>query len=958
MGRPSVSQCELCGAPLPEGAEGCLPCLLGGGLETEPTSPVPPRRRYQHYEIARHPDGSLWELGRGAMGVTYRAVDLNLHLPVALKVIGPRYARHREARQRFLLEARAAAQLRHPNVASVFHFGTEPGSTFEDEALAAEAPESECFYAMELVEGATLEAHVRTHGPLAVGPALELALQVTRALTAAEQRGLVHRDLKPSNLMLTGAPEAVLGTTWVKVIDFGLAKAASGAEAALAGDSPLGPGTHGGFRGTPHFASPEQLEGAPLDARSDLYSLGVTLWFALTGGLPHTGRSLDEIRRSIAEQPLPLPELRAAGVPPPVADLLASLLARAPGARPASAAALHAQLAECQRREREQTPPTRPSVRRRVAVLGLALGLAGLGLAGALSLRRSAPEVAEARPAGIAVLPFENLSPDASNAFFADGLQDDILNTLSRIGQLRVVNRSSVTQFAAGKPRDLGAIARQLGVSHLLEGTVRRERDRVLLNVTLLDAGAQRTVWAERYDRALADALSLQGELATAIASALHTSLNPEEKRRVQTRATADPSAYLLYLQAREHETRATYLPEDFRTAETLYLEALRLDPNFALAHARLAATQAYLYRNYNLSPELKTRAHAAAQAALRLRPDLGECHLALALCYYRIDRDFTRALEELERAGQLSPNDPEIEMTRSFILRRQGAFAAALRGFERALARDPLNGRISQEIFAHHRQMRNWSAARAAGRRAAALAENRAPVVRVDNARVDLWERGDLGPLQAALAEVPAEMDPDGVITLQRWDTAMLARDFAGAIRAAEASSFNVSLPSPGGPSVPIAYLIGLAALAAGDTERALKQLETACLALEVELEANPTHTFRRMQLAVLYAYLGRKEQAIREGELAASQVPETRDIVGGATLTSMLALVHARSGEPERALDLIERLLTTPGPVFRMESSLTLAELRLRWQWDPLRGHPRFERILAGPEPRTVTK
>ncbi|MBS0657633.1 MAG: protein kinase [Verrucomicrobia bacterium] len=952
MDRPSVlQQCEQCGVPLTDGSGGCLSCLLGGGLR-EPEETSPTRRRYQHYEIARRPDGELWELGRGAMGVTYRAIDLNLQLPVALKVIGPRYARRPEARARFLQEARAAAQLRHPNVASVFHFGTEPGTTLEEEpAFALDGMERECFYAMELVEGATLEAHLRLHGPLAVGPALEMALQVTRALTAAAERGLIHRDLKPANIMLTGAPEGVLGGAWIKVIDFGLAKDVS-TEAAPSPAAVAAFGGYGGFRGTPHFASPEQLAGEPLDARSDLYSLGVTLWFALCGELPHSGASLAAIRRHILEQPLPVEQLQRRGVPPEIVGLLTDLLAPDPARRPAKAEALHARLAEALRHwEAQNSPAPRRSRWRAVATL---LVLTALGLAGVQAFRDPGPEAA-GPGAALAVLPFENLSPDPANAYFADGLQDDILNTLARIGQLRVVNRSSVTQFTAGRPRDLPVIARQLGVSHLLEGTVRRERERVLLNVTLLEVRGRRTVWAERYDRTLADAISLQSELATSVARALQTSLNSDEQKRVQTRQTTNPAAYLLYLQAREHETRATYLPEDFRTAETLYLEALRLDPDFALAHARLAATQAYLYRNYNLSPELKARAHAAAQAALRLRPDLGECHLALALCYYRIDRDFRRALEELDRARQLSPNDPEIDLTRAFIQRRQGAYSEALAGFERALQRDPLNGRIAQEIFTHHRQSRNWPAAREIGRRALAQAGSRAPVVRVDNARIELWEHGDLRPLATALAEVPAGMDPDGVITLQRWDTAMLARDYAAAERAAEESTFNVSLPSPGGPSVPIAYLIGVAALAAGETERAHRQLEIARLALEVELEANPAHTFRRMQLAVLYAYLGRRQEARTQGELAASQVPEARDIVGGASLTSMLALIYAHIGEPDRALDLIEHLLVTPGPVFRMESSLTLADLRLRWQWDPLRQHPRFQKLLADPEPKT---
>jgi len=316
-------RCEECGALLKSGATklGCLNCLLLGG----PNEPGPAIRRFQHYEICFREDGvTLDELGRGAMGITYRAQDLNLGSAAALKIISARYSGDPETRERFRREARAAAQLRHPNVAAVFHFGeTEAGR---------------CFYAMELIEGETVEAHIRREGALPPILALEVATQVARALIAAEAHGLVHRDLKPGNLMIVANDSGDPDTLAIKVIDFGLAKAVaitpSGADQ-----------THVGFSGTPDFASPEQLSAgqALLDTRSDIYSLGATLWYLLCGRPPFAGRSVGEAH----DQPLPLEQLVLAHVPEPVTTLLRSMLAVDPAGRPPSARELLTALQRC-----------------------------------------------------------------------------------------------------------------------------------------------------------------------------------------------------------------------------------------------------------------------------------------------------------------------------------------------------------------------------------------------------------------------------------------------------------------------------------------------------------------------------------------------------------------------------------------------------------------------------------
>src|SRR6516164_5540346 len=326
----SARICETCGTPTEatsSGDFGCIVCLFDIGLGPdvveghEMFAETP--ERLGAYTIECHADGSAWELGRGAMGVTYRAIDGALDRPVALKIINTDLgSRGVEARERFTREARAAGALRHPNVATVFQFGVREET-------------GQFFYAMELVEGETLEGRVRRLGPLDVLTTIDVALQVTAALAAAEERGLVHRDLKPGNLMLVSAKDN--GAATVKVIDFGVAKAVAEKTNAMAL-------THGGFVGTPAFASPEQFTNAPVDVRSDIYSLGVTLWFLLTGHMLFSGRTIEEVQHARQSKRLPIDQLKAARIPHRFISLLSSMLAIEPSARPAGARDLAAKL--------------------------------------------------------------------------------------------------------------------------------------------------------------------------------------------------------------------------------------------------------------------------------------------------------------------------------------------------------------------------------------------------------------------------------------------------------------------------------------------------------------------------------------------------------------------------------------------------------------------------------------
>src|SRR5215470_13221859 len=449
--RSNAGSCSSCGRPLTHvGPDGeCLRCLFDWGATAEEgqrnVGVAPGPLRYGQFEVETDTHGFPIALGAGAMAVTYRARDTILNSVVALKVISLKLAENPIARARFLREARAAAQIHHPNVARVTHYGEQDG---------------EYFYAMELVEGETLQARVERTGPLPLALALEVIEQAARGLAAAEACGVVHRDLKPSNLMIESDPSDQL---LVKIIDYGVAKL-------VVPETDTMDQTQAGFIGTPAFASPEQFAetGKPqIDTRSDIYSLGVTLWYLLPRQTPFRGETLEQVRSGREE--LPLEQLKAVHVPAKVIALLKSKLAPDPKDRPQSARELLAALHRCSARF---NPEARARRRRTLLVQSfMVLTLVAIALGNwwyqhSQSLAR--------RERSIAVLPFENLSSDKENAFFTDGVQDEILTHLAKIADLKVISRTSVLQYKSEAARNLRKIAEELGVAHVVEGSVQR----------------------------------------------------------------------------------------------------------------------------------------------------------------------------------------------------------------------------------------------------------------------------------------------------------------------------------------------------------------------------------------------------------------------------------------------------------------------------------------------------
>jgi TolB-like protein/Tfp pilus assembly protein PilF len=558
-----------------------------------------------------------------------------------------------------------------------------------------------------------------------------------------------------------------------------------------------------------------------------------------------------------------------------------------------------------------------------------------------------------APPAGvpeksIAVLPFENFSDDKENAFFADGIQDDILTSLAKIHDLKVISRTSVMPYRGATKGNLPQIAQALGVVNVLEGSVRKGGNRVVVSVQLIDARHDRHLWAKRYDRPLADSLGLQGELAAEIATELHATLSPEEKGLVETKPTENPDAYVLYLKARTYETKVDRLFEDYRVAEQLYEEAIKHDASFALAHARLSATVSRIYWWFDPTQERKAVIKRAAEKALQLSPDLGEGHLAMGLYYYWTEGNYERALEEFRMAAAALPNDSDIGYFRAAIRRRQGKIDETLELLKKTMTVDPGNVQVAVEIAFTYAFLHDWPQAARTYDRVVALAPDSANY-KINRAYIDFYASGDTSSLKSTLAAIAPGDDPAGLVTRARWDLAMIERDYAAADLAMTSSPFEV-FQSNGLPT-PKSFFRGCVALARGDLPAAQSLFAAALPEFELAVQQAPASALRHGNLGLLYSFMGRKEDAIREGRRAVELLPETKDALDGPWMTGFLAMIYARVGDADSALPLLERLLPSPGPVDNTNVCVTYNDLRKRWQWDPIRNDSRFEKLLAKP-------
>ena len=718
----------------------------------------------------------------------------------------------------------------------------------------------------------------------------------------------------------------------VKIIDFGLAKAFHTA-------TDLKSLTHDRFVGTPAFASPEQFEHSALDVRSDIYSLGETLWFALTGKTPFAGRNLSEIHRAQKSNALPVEQLKAAHVPHRLKSLLGSMLAFEPASRPGTHE-LAARLQRCS--------PEARSVRRTRAALAVATAIVVLGLVARFLFPppgiQSPPYAAPDK--SIAVLPFENLSPDPNNAYFANGVQDEILTRLASVADLKVISRTSVMQYKSGAARDLRKIGQQLGVARVVEGSVQRAGNRVRVNAQLIDVSTNQELWGQTYDRNLADVFAIQSEIATSIARELQASLSPREKTAIEQAPTNNITAFELYARAEDliasNDTKANLL----ETVDLLN-QAVASDPSFFKAYCLLAATHDRLYFfGYDHTPARLALAEAAIQEALRLHPDGGEVHLARAGHLYRGFLDYEGALAELEIAAKTLPNDARVFELKGYIQRRQGKQEEAVRSLERAIDLDPRNSATLQQIALSYRHLRRFAEEKSVLDRALAIDPNDL-VNNLERAALEFYWKADTRPLHQMLDSVRAANPAATEDIAEYWLLCALAeRDAAAATNAVIAAGENPAQTDEAVSFSP-SFMKGVIARMTKDDAEA----RTAFAAARAEQEKLPqtpqSYGPALCVLGLIDAALGRKEEALREGRRAVELLPVEKDPISGITMVKYFAMIAAWVGDKDLACEKLAIAIRPP-------SRLTYGELKLLPFWDPLRGDPRFEKLVASLAPK----
>ncbi|MEY2577241.1 MAG: hypothetical protein QOI49_65 [Verrucomicrobiota bacterium] len=558
-------------------------------------------------------------------------------------------------------------------------------------------------------------------------------------------------------------------------------------------------------------------------------------------------------------------------------------------------------------------------------------------------------EVAQAIPEkSIAVLPFSNLSGDQENAFFADGIQDEILANLAKVADLKVISRTSVMLYKAGASRNVREIGRHLGVTYLLEGSVQRTKDRVRVTAQLIDSRSDDHQWAETYDRGLADIFAIQTEIAQAITRQLAAKLSPREQAAIES-STRDIRAFDLYLRAKEliknfHD--ADNWKETLLQAVRFLDEAIARDQNFALAYCwRTIAHDNLYWLGLDRTPARIDLAQASAEKALALVPDLGEAHLAQALVYYHGKRDYTRAFQELALASRTLPNSAEVSYFSGTIARRQGRWDDSVRNLEKALELDPLNPRNVNGLSVVYDLLRRYDEEAALFDRAAAANPSSRNYAQMVHAQIEL-EKGDLNAARSFLDSLPTDYDPNGATTWTRTNLALYERDNDAAARVV-ASSKRDEFVGSAGKVVPASYWQGIIARASGDGRKATEAFTRARAAIEGQLAKQPDDPLLLATLGLIDAGLGRKEDALREGRRAVELRPLTEDAVDGATVLVSLATIYAWLGDVKSSLDQLDFLVRIP-------NGLSFGQLKYDPAWDGVRGDPRFAPILKQLQPR----
>jgi serine/threonine protein kinase/tetratricopeptide (TPR) repeat protein len=930
--------CGKCGAKIFDDTtrELCPACLLETGLGLlEDKSVVPQERddpgrddgvQAPDRKIATRPAKMLGdfgdyelleEIGRGGQGVVYRAHQKSLNRTVAVKVIGLGYWATEAHLKRFRREAEAAASLEHPCIVPIYEVGEREGS---------------CYFSMKFVEGGQLD-EVMKREPMSIRQASELIAKVARTVHYAHEHGILHRDIKPGNVLLDANGEPLL-------TDFGLARLVETESTVTRTMDVLG---------TPSYMAPEQAVGnnAAVSSATDVYGLGAVLYQLLTGHAPFAGGTTYETIRLLLDTEPRQPRLWNPKIDRELSTICLKCLEKDPKRRYSSALALAEDLEHWLKHEPIVARHTgifargKKWVQRSPTSALLAGSLLALAAAVGWNIWRS-ELIRHPVTNGVAVLPFENLSPDPDNAYFADGIQEEILTRLASIADLKVISRTSTRHYQ--KPRNLSQIAKQLGVANIVEGSVQKSADQVRVNVQLVNAQTDSHLWAETYDRKLSDIFGVESEIAKGIAESLQAKLTGREEQALAVKPTNNPEAYEAYLRGLAFEARDVWKVPGF------YERAVELDSNFGLAWARLSRADALLYF-FRLEPTPAARGEAAKRAlenAQRLAPDWPDTLLALGYYQFWVLRDYASAKTTFERVSKMLSSSSEVPMALGLIARREGNWDQSITYYEQALSLDPRNQLLLMRAAVPYTELRQFPAALKLYDRVLDIMPNDPDAMA---AKASIYQgEGNLQEAARCLSGTreTSSRSASVIKTLQL----KLERNYGDAVRLLQARLAQFHYDSPydkASDQVDLALMRHLA----GDAAGAKVPAEQARNALEQLCRDQPNADFIAATLSQAYAAMGKKDSALSEAQRAIMLGTSAKDPVYRPSDDENLAIIQTMFGENSHAISTLKQLLQTPYMSWLYGTPVTPALLRLDPLWDPLRADPSFQKLCEQKQP-----